>query len=261
MRSSCCPRPSIRPPRAGSSGGTRMCCAIRSASPSSRGRSPRRRPTGWAMKRPCAGRRATTPFLSPPTQTAITSIITSITAPSPWTAPGNIGTSSAPGGRSGGSLTGCASSMSCPSSRTPSCPARALSAITGSGWGMASAPRRKNSSGPSSTRYWPSPPPISRPFSPRWRRQASRCSTGGAVRSRSGSPALSGLPAGGAPPWGTATAPRLSRPSWRAGPRPAPGAAATPGPRRGGSTSSLTSGGAWLRARGPAMRGGPRSIT
>ena len=41
----------------------------------------------------------------------------------------------------------------------------------------------------------------------------------------------------------------------------APGAAATPGPRRGGSTSSLTSGGAWPRARGPAMRGGPRSIT
>ena len=39
------------------------------------------------------------------------------------------------------------------------------------------------------------------------------------------------------------------------------GAAATPGPRRGGSTSSLTSSGAWPRARGPAMNGGPRSTT
>ena len=53
-------------------------------------RQPRRRQTRWAMKRRCAGPRASTPFSSPPTQTASTSIITSITTLFPWTIPAKM---------------------------------------------------------------------------------------------------------------------------------------------------------------------------
>lgn len=108
-----CLRLFTKPSRAGSSGGMRMCCAIRSGSPSVLERSPRRRQTGWAMKRLCAGQRGSTPFSLPPIQTASTSIITFTTIPPPWTIPGNSGIFSDRRQPCGGSLTGYAWSMIC----------------------------------------------------------------------------------------------------------------------------------------------------
>ncbi len=101
-----------------------MCCAIRSASHSSPGRSHRRRPTASAMKRRCAGQRASTPFSLPPTRTRRTSTTTFIITRPRWTAPGSSETLSALAVRCGGSLTAFALKMICPSSPTPSCTAR-----------------------------------------------------------------------------------------------------------------------------------------
>ena len=73
---------SIRRKRAGrrSRGGR---CAIKSGKPLLRGRLQRRRPTGSAMKPPCAGQRASISFSSVPTPTRGTPIITSISIPPP----------------------------------------------------------------------------------------------------------------------------------------------------------------------------------
>ena len=108
-----------------------MCCAIRSASHSSPGRSRRRRPTASAMKRRCAGQRANTPFSLPPTRTRRTSTITFITIRPRWTVPGSFGTLSALAVRCGGSLTAFALKMICLSLPIPSCTARGAFSITG----------------------------------------------------------------------------------------------------------------------------------
>lgn len=68
----------------------------------------------------CAGRRGGTLLSLPRTQTASTSIVTSITTPPPLIAPGNSETSGAPALPSGGSPTGCALKTGCPSWRTRS---------------------------------------------------------------------------------------------------------------------------------------------
>ena len=124
-----------------------MCCAIRSASHSSPERSRRRRPTASAMKRRCAGQRASTPFSLPPTRTRHTSTITFITTRPRWTAPGSSGTSSALAVRCGGSLTAFALRMICPSSPIPSCTAKGAFSIMGHGWGQSGSPRTRSSYG------------------------------------------------------------------------------------------------------------------
>ena len=132
-----------------------MCCAIRSASHSSPGRSHRRRPTASAMKRRCAGQRASMPFSLPPTRTRHTSTTTFITTRPRWTAPGSSGTLSALAVRCGGSLTAFALKMICPSSPTPSCTARGTFSITGRGWGRSGSPRTRSSCGLPSMKLLP----------------------------------------------------------------------------------------------------------
>ena len=124
-----------------------MCFAIRSASHSSPGRSRRRRPTASAMKRRCAGQRASTPFSLPPTQTRHTSTITFITIRPRWTAPGSSGTSSALAALCGGSLTAFALKMICPSLPIPNCTARDAFSIMGRGWGRSGSPHIRSSYG------------------------------------------------------------------------------------------------------------------
>ena len=188
-----------------------MCCAIRSASRSSPGRSRRRRPTASAMKRQCAGQRANTPFSLPPTQTRRTSTITFITIRPRWTAPGNSGTSSALAVRCGGSLTAFVLKMICPSSPTPNCTARDDFSITGHGWGRSGSPHTRSSYGLPSMKLLQNAPPILTLSSGSWRRPASRSSMGAAVRSLFLFRGRSGLPGCGHPPSGTATIPRTSR--------------------------------------------------
>ena len=132
-----------------------MCCAIRSASHSSRARSPQRRQTGWATKRRCAGQRASMPFSSPPTLTASTFITTSTTTPLRWIAPTSSGISSARPVRCGGSLTAFALKMICPSLPTPSCTARDAFSIMGHGWGQSGSPHTRNSCGVPSMKLLP----------------------------------------------------------------------------------------------------------
>ena len=158
-----------------------MCCAIRFASPSSPGRSRRRRPTASAMKRRCAGQRANTPFSLPPTRTRRTSTITFITIRPRWTAPDNSGTSSALVVRCGGSLTAFVLKMICPSSPTPNCTARDDFSITGHGWGRSGSPHTRSSYGLPSMKLLPNAPPILMLSSGSWRRLATRSSMGAAV--------------------------------------------------------------------------------
>ena len=188
-----------------------MCCAIRSASHSSRARSPQRRQTGWATKRRCAGQRASMPFSSPPTLTASTFITTSTTTPLRWIAPTSSGTSSALAVRCGGSLTAFALKMICPSSPTPSCTARGDFSITGRGWGQRGSPHIRSSYGLPSMKLSQNALPILTLSSGSWRRPASRSSMGAAVRSLFLFRGRSGLPGCGHPPSGTATIPRTSR--------------------------------------------------
>ena len=113
----------------------RGACSFRSGRRSYPARSRRRRQTKSAMKRPCAGQRASTSFSFVPTSTRATFTITFITTPQPRTAPGSFITSSAPALRCGGSLTGCASSMSCPSFKIRNSTARAAFFTMASGTG------------------------------------------------------------------------------------------------------------------------------
>ena len=70
-----------------------LCYQIRQAFQARRDYA-RRRPIASATKRPCAGRRASTPFSLPPTQTASISTTTFTTIPLRWIVPGSSGTSS-----------------------------------------------------------------------------------------------------------------------------------------------------------------------
>ena len=158
-----------------------MCCAIRSANRSNPGRSRRRRPTASAMKRRCAGQRASMPFSLPPTRTRHTSIITFITTRPRWTAPGSSVTSSALAVRYGGSLTAFALKMICPSSPILSCTARDAFFIMGHGWGQSGSPHTRNSCGVPSMKLLQNAPPILMLSSGSWRRPASRSSMGAAV--------------------------------------------------------------------------------
>ena len=158
-----------------------MCFAIRSASHSSPGRSRRRRQTASAMKRRCAGQRASTPFSLPPTRTRRTSTITFIITRPRWTVPGSSGTLSALAVRCGGSLTAFALKMICPSSPIPSCTARDDFSITGHGWGRSGSPHTRSSYGLPSMRLLLNAPPILMLFSGSWRRPASWSSMGAAV--------------------------------------------------------------------------------
>ncbi len=188
-----------------------MCCAIRSANRSNPGRSRRRRPTASAMKRRCAGQRASMPFSLLLTRTRHTSIITFIITRPRWTAPGSSGTSSALAVRCGGSLTAFALKMICPSSPTPSCTARGDFSITGRGWGQRGSPHIRSSYGLPSMKLSQNALPILTLSSGSWRRPASRSSMGAAVRSLFLFRGRSGLPGCGHPPSGTATIPRTSR--------------------------------------------------
>ena len=76
--------------------------AYTTGSPLFPARSPRRRPTAWAVSWRGASPKATTLLLSAPTLTKHTSITTSFGTPQPWTVPENSGTFSVPGGRYGG---------------------------------------------------------------------------------------------------------------------------------------------------------------
>ena len=158
-----------------------MCFAIRSASHSSPGRSRRKRRTASAMKRRCAGQRASTPFSLPPTQTRHTSTTTFIITRPRWTAPGNSGTLSALAVRCGGSLTAFALKMICPSSPIPSCTARGDFSITGRGWGQRGSPHTRSSCGLPSMKLSPNAPPALTIFSVSWRRPASQSSMGAAL--------------------------------------------------------------------------------
>ena len=155
-----------------------MCYAIRSANRSSPGRSRRRRPTASAMKWRCAGQRASTPFLLPPTRTRHTSTITFIIIRPRWIAPGSFGTSSALAARCGGSLTAFVLKMICPSSPTPNCTARDDFSITGHGWGRSGSPHTRSSYGLPSMRRSQNTLPILTLSSGSWRRLASRSSMG-----------------------------------------------------------------------------------
>ena len=157
-----------------------MCFAIRSASHSSPGKSRQRRQTASAMKRRCAGQRASMPFSLPPTRTRHTFTITFITTQPRWTAPGNSGTSSALAVRCGGSLTAFALKMICPSLPTPSCTARDAFSIMGHGWGQSGSPHTRNSCGVPSMKLLQNAPPILMLSSGSWRRPASRSSMGAA---------------------------------------------------------------------------------
>ena len=190
-----------------------MCFAIRSASHSSPGRSRRRRQTASAMKRRCAGQRASMPFSLPPTQTRHTSTTTFIITRPRWTAPGNSGTLSALAVRCGGSLTAFALKMICPSSPIPNCTARDAFSITGHGWGRSGSPHTRNSCGVPSMKLLQNAPPILMLSSGSWRRPATRSSMGAAVRSLFLFRGRSGRPGCGHPPLGTVTIPRTSRPS------------------------------------------------
>ena len=189
-----------------------MCCAIRSANRSSPARSHRRRRTASAMKRRCAGQRASMPFSLPPTRTRRTFTITFITTRPRWTAPGSSGTLSALAVRCGGSLTAFALKMICPSLPIPSCTARGAFSITGRGWGRSGSPHTRSSYGLPSMKLLPNAPPILTLSSGSWRCPATRSSMGTAVRSlflfrgRSGQPGFERLPSG------TVTIPRTSRP-------------------------------------------------
>ena len=142
-----------------------MCCAIRSASRSSPGRSRRRRPTASATKQPCAGQRASMPFSLPRTRIRHTSIITFITTRPRWTAPGNSGISSALAVRCGGSLTVFALKMICPSLPTPSCTAKDAFSTMEHGWGRSGSPRTRSSYGLPSMKLLPNAPPTLTLFS------------------------------------------------------------------------------------------------
>ena len=87
---------------------------IRSGRRSSPERLPRRRPIASATKRRCAGRRASTPFSLPPTQTASISITIFTTILLRWIVPGSSGISSARPALCGGSRIGCVWKMTCP---------------------------------------------------------------------------------------------------------------------------------------------------
>ena len=190
-----------------------MCCAIKSASHSSLGRSRRRRQTASAMKRRCAGQRASMPFSLPPTRTRRTSTITFITTRPRWTAPGSSVTSSALAVRYGGSLTAFALKMICPSSPILSCTARDAFSITGRGWGRSGSPHTRSSCGLPSMKLLPNAPPTLTIFSVSWRRSATRSSMGAAVRFHFSFRGRSGQPGCGRPPSGTVMIPRTSRPS------------------------------------------------
>ena len=158
-----------------------MCFAIRSASHSSPGRSRRKRRTASAMKRRCAGQRASTPFSLPPTQTRHTSTTTFIITRPRWTAHGSSGTLSVLAVRCGGSLTAFVLKMICPSLPTPNCTARDDFSITGRGWGRSGSPRTRSSYGLPSMKLLPNAPPILTLFSGSWRHPALRSSVGAAV--------------------------------------------------------------------------------
>ena len=156
----------------------RMCFAIRSASHSSPGRSRRRRQTASAMKRRCAGQRASMPFSLQPTRTRHTSTITFITTRPRWTAPGSSVTSSALAVRYGGSQTAFALKMICPSSPTPNCTARDDFSITGHGWGQSGSPHTRSSCGLPSMKLLLNAPPILMLSSGSWRHLATRSKIG-----------------------------------------------------------------------------------
>ena len=93
---------------------------------------------------------------------------TFITTPRPLTAPGSFTTSSAPALRCGGSLTGCALSMSCPLSKIQNSTARAAFSIMASGLGKSRPPHNSGCGWPS-WRPWGKSPPTFRRSCGSWR--------------------------------------------------------------------------------------------
>ena len=113
MQSFFCQRPSTAQSPGGSSGASRMCCAIRYASPSSPVRLHRKKLTASATKPLCAGQRASMLSLLLLTRIKSTSITISITTQPHWIAPTSFVISSVRQEHCGGCQTKSAWKMRC----------------------------------------------------------------------------------------------------------------------------------------------------